>query len=124
MLLACATYIPAPALLPCRRYVQWRRRMAQAHGAGTLRHELESGAALSTEMQACALPSWPLQATTMSLSGKESMQHGVKECRYRTAPLTPFCDLLPRKKGGGGHNNEDLRFCLTVKPPPSHEFAY
>ena len=37
---------------------------------------------------------------------------------YRTAPLLrpPFCDLLPGKKGGG-RNNNDLRFCLTVKSP-------
>ena len=30
----------------------------------------------------------------------------------------PFCDLLSGKRGGGGRNNEDLRFRLAVKPPP------
>ena len=28
----------------------------------------------------------------------------------------PFCDLLSGKRGGG-RNNEDLCFCLAVKPP-------
>ena len=44
---------------------------------------------------------------------------------YRIVPLLrpPFLRPTFRKNRGGGCNNEDLRFCQAVKPPP-HEFAY
>ena len=40
---------------------------------------------------------------------------------YRTAPLVrppPFATYFQEKEGRG-RNNEDLRFRLAVKPPPS-----
>ena len=37
---------------------------------------------------------------------------------YCPAVTPPFFDLLSGKRGGGGRNNEDLRFCLAVKPSP------
>ena len=47
----------------------------------------------------------------------------VPYCPAVTPPL--FATYFQEKEGGGGRNNEDLRFRLAVKPPPpSHEFVY
>ena len=51
----------------------------------------------------------------------ENFQSKVPYCPAVTPPL--FATDFQEKEGGGGRNNEDLRFRLTVKPP-SHEFAY
>ena len=49
-----------------------------------------------------------------------TVEYVLPYCPAVTPP--PFCDLLSGKRGGGGRNNEDLRFRLAVKPPPpSHE---
>ena len=52
-----------------------------------------------------------------AVANPENGERGI----YRTAPLLrppPFATYFQEKEGGG-RNNEDLRFRLAVKPPPS-----
>ena len=53
-------------------------------------------------------------------TGKLASNRNLDALQYRTAPLLrpPLFATYFQEKEGGGRNNEDLRFCLAVKPPP------